>query len=169
MSLSKTCTKCKVTKPLTDFYKQAAGKFGVQSECKPCWKVRLATDYQKNRQAVINRTAAYNIANRDAYNERRRKNHLERPELYLGAAQRRRARKNAGGVFRISNQELGRLYKKSCFYCGSTNEITMDHVVPLVRGGRHSIGNLVAACATCNKSKNYRFITEWKLSKKANA
>jgi 5-methylcytosine-specific restriction endonuclease McrA len=37
----------------------------------------------------------------------------------------------------------------------------MDHRVPLVRGGRSTKGNLVAACKACNSAKKYLLLTEW--------
>lgn len=58
-----------------------------------------------------------------------------------------------------------RLLRKSrgCFYCGRSNgPLSMDHVVPLARGGRHAEGNAVLACLTCNKSKGSKLLAEWK-------
>lgn len=49
-----------------------------------------------------------------------------------------------------------------CFYCQAKAPLTQDHVVPLSRGGRHSIGNLLPACQSCNSSKCARFIVEWR-------
>lgn len=43
-----------------------------------------------------------------------------------------------------------------CHYCGKTvgpERLTMDHVVPVARGGRSTKGNIVPACAACNKTK----------------
>lgn len=37
----------------------------------------------------------------------------------------------------------------------------MDHRVPLVRGGRSTRGNLVAACKPCNTAKKYLLPAEW--------
>lgn len=46
----------------------------------------------------------------------------------------------------------------SCVYCGfkftSSNRATMDHVVPLSRGGQHVEGNVVPACRSCNSRKS---------------
>lgn len=45
-----------------------------------------------------------------------------------------------------------------CHYCGETfapQELTMDHLVPLVRGGRSVKGNLVPACKPCNDRKKH--------------
>lgn len=38
---------------------------------------------------------------------------------------------------------------------------TIDHVVPLSRGGSHIPDNLVAACERCNKSRNNKLVEEW--------
>jgi 5-methylcytosine-specific restriction protein A len=43
-----------------------------------------------------------------------------------------------------------------CYYCGkkfSAKELTLDHIVPLARGGTTTPGNVVAACLACNKDK----------------
>lgn len=48
------------------------------------------------------------------------------------------------------------LQKGECYYCGQrvpADQLTMDHVVPLARGGSSTRGNIVAACATCNRNK----------------
>jgi 5-methylcytosine-specific restriction endonuclease McrA len=46
--------------------------------------------------------------------------------------------------------------KGICHYCGgkfTSAELTMDHVVPLARGGESTRGNIVPACRACNQSK----------------
>jgi len=50
-----------------------------------------------------------------------------------------------------------------CHYCGerfAPELLTMDHVVPLVRGGRSTKGNVVPACKDCNTKKKYRLAWE---------
>lgn len=48
-------------------------------------------------------------------------------------------------------------YDHSCCYCEASNvELTMDHVVPLSKGGQHTAGNIVPACRSCNSSKGSR-------------
>ena len=45
-----------------------------------------------------------------------------------------------------------------CHYCGKKferEELTMDHIVPLARGGKSSRGNIVPACQPCNSDKKY--------------
>jgi len=51
-----------------------------------------------------------------------------------------------------------------CHYCrrvvGREN-LTMDHLVPMSRGGRSTKGNLVPACKECNSRKKYLLPIEW--------
>jgi 5-methylcytosine-specific restriction endonuclease McrA len=53
-------------------------------------------------------------------------------------------------------QEL--LDRGICHYCGekfSPEELTMDHLVPVARGGKSTRGNIVACCKECNNEKKY--------------
>lgn len=57
-----------------------------------------------------------------------------------------------------------RLAKGVCYYCDglfSASELTMDHIVPMSRGGRSTKGNVVPACKTCNNKKKYLLPMEW--------
>lgn len=54
--------------------------------------------------------------------------------------------------------------KGACHYCGERvppQELTMDHIVPLIRGGRSTRGNVVPACKSCNNKKKYLLPIEW--------
>jgi 5-methylcytosine-specific restriction endonuclease McrA len=51
-----------------------------------------------------------------------------------------------------------------CYYCGGRfkpAELTMDHLVPVTRGGRSVQGNVVPACKECNTKKKYLLPMEW--------
>lgn len=57
-----------------------------------------------------------------------------------------------------------RLARGLCHYCGKTfapDELTMDHLVPIVRGGKSTRGNVVPACKECNNRKKYLLPVEW--------
>ena len=55
---------------------------------------------------------------------------------------------------------------KSCAYCDAL-ATTVDHVIPLVRGGTNYEGNLVPACRSCNSRKAARLVIEWRMGRKA--
>lgn len=53
--------------------------------------------------------------------------------------------------------------RNTCQYCGSvlsTNELTLDHVIPRSRGGASTWENLVACCHLCNRRKGNRLPAE---------
>ena len=47
-----------------------------------------------------------------------------------------------------------------CVYCGATEDLTFDHVIPRSKGGRTSWDNIVAACSPCNLRKGGRMPKE---------
>lgn len=49
-----------------------------------------------------------------------------------------------------------------CAYCGATDAaLQRDCVLPLSRGGRYTIDNIVPACRSCNASKSNDEVTRW--------
>lgn len=50
---------------------------------------------------------------------------------------------------------------KVCVYCGSTTDLTTDHLVPCSRGGNDSADNVVLACISCNALRGDKGIFEW--------
>ncbi|MEK7689058.1 MAG: HNH endonuclease [Deltaproteobacteria bacterium] len=51
-----------------------------------------------------------------------------------------------------------------CYYCGKRfrpDELTMDHIVPIIRGGKTTKGNIVPCCKGCNSKKKYMLPMEW--------
>jgi hypothetical protein len=61
------------------------------------------------------------------------------------------------------SQRLSRfaLFNGRCAYCGTHGKMTVDHVVPLSRGGFDEASNIVPACTKCNSSKHARPVLEW--------
>jgi 5-methylcytosine-specific restriction endonuclease McrA len=55
---------------------------------------------------------------------------------------------------RLTRREVFVRDKYTCQYCGKqTKDLTIDHVMPRHRGGRHTWDNLVSACRACNHRK----------------
>ncbi|CAN2041206.1 5-methylcytosine-specific restriction enzyme A [Candidatus Magnetomoraceae bacterium gMMP-15] len=58
--------------------------------------------------------------------------------------------------------------KALCYYCKKSipaKELTMDHIVPIIRGGKTTKSNVVPACKECNNKKKYMLPFEWELEK----
>ena len=54
--------------------------------------------------------------------------------------------------------------KGKCYYCDSPvapKDLTMEHIVPISRGGKSTKSNVVPACKECNTKKKYLLPMEW--------
>lgn len=49
-----------------------------------------------------------------------------------------------------------------CAYCAESEARTVEHVVPLCRGGRHDVDNVLPVCSWCNTSKGAKLLTAWR-------
>lgn len=59
---------------------------------------------------------------------------------------------------RRTNWWRAQIQKGVCHYCDGKfppSELTMDHIVPLSRGGHSTKGNIVPCCKACNNNKKY--------------
>lgn len=57
-----------------------------------------------------------------------------------------------------------RIARGLCHYCGGRfhpDELSMDHMVPVIRGGKSTRGNVVPACKECNNRKKHLLPMEW--------
>lgn len=135
--------------------------------------------YAKNRDVLLAKNREWRKANREkdriskAIYQRTHRDlfrasvaawHKRNPGAAAQFKRARRARKRTNGIFVVTAKDWRRLcerYRNRCAYCGVEASLTEDHVIPLVRGGRHSIGNLLPACISCNCSKRSSFLIEW--------
>jgi 5-methylcytosine-specific restriction endonuclease McrA len=66
---------------------------------------------------------------------------------------------------RLTRREIFMRDHYSCQYCGlKTRDLTLDHVIPRHRGGKHTWENLVSACRSCNHKKGGKLLPESHMS-----
>ena len=53
----------------------------------------------------------------------------------------------------LSRQNIFKRDEGKCQYCGTTKDLTLDHVIPRSKGGKSNWTNLVTACKKCNSVK----------------
>jgi hypothetical protein len=154
----KTCNTCKTEKPLSDFNKCARYKDGHQYVCRECkraynqrTKEQRAEWKRGYRAANLDKVKAYN----NAYNAQYKREH---PEIVRRHAQKRRALEiSQAGIMPLRLEEfLDNFYGHYCFKCGATEDIQLDHIVPLSKGGLHCVNNVQWLCAYCNNVKGNR-------------
>ena len=146
---AKHCSACKKLQFAEDFYSDNRATDGLRSQCKMCQNKINASWQQRNKDKQAKYSAKYTANNLQKHAEKE---------------SRRRATLRQAKTYKITASELKKMLQGNCFYCGQTKKLTIEHIVPLVRGGNHSIGNLVGACQGCNSKKRHRFIMEWRKS-----
>ena len=136
----------------------------------------------KNKEKVLNYQREYRKKyyqdNKDAINERSRKNYIDNkehilkrmskhrqnnPEQYRNAVQRYNNRKRKLiSTFTIDQwRQCLAHFNHQCAYCGSTESLEQEHVIPVSRGGHYTPDNIIPACRSCNASKNNKIMQDW--------
>jgi 5-methylcytosine-specific restriction endonuclease McrA len=75
-----------------------------------------------------------------------------------------RKEKEKARKLRKTNWWNAKIQKGVCNYCGKKvekDQLTMDHIVPISRGGKSRKGNIVPSCKECNNKKKYLLPVEW--------
>lgn len=79
-----------------------------------------------------------------------------------------KSERNTARKIRASQWWKNQMAKGLCYYCEkrfSPAELTMDHRVPIARGGRSTKSNLVTSCKACNSEKQAQTSAELVLKK----
>lgn len=148
----KLCLKCNEMKLFEEFSPAPRGLMGLSAYCKPCH-----ADTYRNKEKAVSATKRY----RERHRERHLANHRVRMYEY-------NHRKKVTSDGSVTDEVLRGLYDSAnCHYCGCETPVssrTVDHKMPLARGGGHTASNLVMACFSCNSAK--RSLTEEEFLKK---
>ncbi len=123
--------------------------------------------YEANKSVILEKQRKYNEGRRE-HNVRRvtawvREN-KDRAKMYT---ERYRSRRRNAAVIDLTAQQWSaclEYFGHCCAYCGEQfDRLTMEHVVPISRGGNHTAANVIPACRSCNSRKNAKTLMEWLL------
>lgn len=177
----KTCTRCKMTKPYTDFSKLTKARDGYQYQCKECkleqqksnpnrtnvvkkyrdanrevCNERSIKSQNKKREYYTQKSLDWQKANRDRVNANRRKNYKINPSIEIERVRRRKNRINGNKLEPAYQAEVDGIY----LFCSIFKGFEVDHVVPLngeLVSGLHVPYNLQILPVRENRSKGNRF------------
>lgn len=138
---------------------------------------------QRHKEECAVRNKAWAIANPEKIREYHRKSRKNNPEGYREITRRYRnshpemsahfnktSRARRRGAFgNMKQDEWDRIiacFAGHCACCGSQDHISLDHIVPVVMGGTHTIDNAQPLCISCNSRKHtqtidYRPLSPW--------
>lgn len=99
------------------------------------------------------------VIDSDTVWEQRQKLKIFRDRYYIFQNQKDKLpRKKASS--HTSNKKIRKLvfekYGEVCLKCGSTNDLTIDHVIPVKKGGKNDISNYQPLCKSCNSKKSVK-------------
>lgn len=162
-SATKACTRCGETKAKTEFYADPRNVDGLYFWCKACFNAHGRASYdpkvarirrlrwlekEGSKQKVYLKTARW-----------RHKN-LERARE---SVRRYQARKFGSQIGEVDYRVIWARDNGLCHICGTEvapNDVHYDHIIPLSRGGSHSMENIAVAHSTCNLRKNDKLMEE---------
>lgn len=85
-----------------------------------------------------------------------RLNYMIRARLYKGLISGTMSMRST-----FDDEKIKFKYPQSCCYCGSKDNLNIDHLIPKIKGGIDSADNLVLSCRSCNSSKRDRDVLLW--------
>lgn len=177
----KLCSTCGEVKPRAAFNKRSRSRDGMEPSCRSCRQAWQREHYERNRDERLRQCAewyaanaerknatsrAYYAANRDRLLDHYREWFASRPGYRAEATRRRRALMLGADV---SDVDLDALWTGLCALCDGAldrearwpdpDSPSVDHIVPLSRGGAHAQHNLQWTHLNCNVRKSDNLLT----------
>lgn len=173
----KTCTECKEVKPLTEFHKNRSKPDGHVGKCKTCRTAEVKEwnkknpDYKKgyrarNAEQIKTYNHEYYSENRESAIQYALAWQKQNPDAVRHYRHVRRAVIKGSGFPSDGWTALLNFYGAQCAKCSSTENLQLDHIVPLSKEGKHELQNTQILCGFCNISKGNRHTTDYRDSSK---
>ena len=151
----RVCNRCGETKPLEKFKKDPRMHGGRTNTCTSCFcksRLNYLREYlpkwrQTDKGREVMRTAAKEFHRKNPHKNAEYRHN--RDAMLLGN----------GGTFTADEwQSLCEFYGNRCLCCGESKPLTVDHVIPLSKGGVNSIDNIQPLCYSCNSRKHVKHV-----------
>lgn len=149
---TKKCRTCNIEKDSTEYYKDS-------NRCRSCDREYLRNWEKKNPEKTRKYWQESYTRNSESIQKGCRNWELNHSNRVTTLQHRRRALLKAAFIEDVSLDEL---YKRDCGICGICGnlcnklEASIDHIIPLSKGGEHSYKNTQLAHRRCNSQKRDR-------------
>ena len=156
----KTCTRCGQSKPAASEFARSGRGDGYAARCKRCrrqayreWRAANPAEWKASLQRC---------------QEARRRQRESDPQRVADIGRLSRARRvDRKGAPKVGLMtlwqwlEVRQAFGDRCCYCGAKEGLSLDHLTPISRGGRTTLGNVAVACRRCNSRKHKLSVEEF--------
>ena len=159
------CQHCKIEKSLSEFHRNKNKTNGHCPECKVCANARSAKRYAREGEKLRRQMAEQRKRDYQYRIEIERRSRAKNKNKYRPARNARQSIRNRflhSTPFVVIDKDLRKIYNSPCWKCGTCENISLDHVIPISKGGTHSVGNMISLCRSCNSSKSNKLLSEWR-------
>jgi 5-methylcytosine-specific restriction endonuclease McrA len=153
-------------------------KDGFLRQCKECvgkshkrdyilntkkYKERRKKDYLINKESYIRKAVEWGRKNKD---KRKivKKRWADKNKVFISVINKNLNARKLGAVGSFTLKEYKKrldLYNNHCGYCFIGETYTVDHIIPISKGGTNYIDNIMPACLRCNGQKRDYLLEEW--------
>lgn len=128
-------------------------------QCRTCRKAALKRDYDAHGDKRRAGMAAWREENAEQHRANARAWAQANPEQANLISRLKKHRRREAGVLTAADwRAVLDLYGEACLACGSDEPPTIDHVVPVSRGGTNTADNVQPLCSPCNTRKGTKTI-----------
>jgi 5-methylcytosine-specific restriction endonuclease McrA len=168
----RTCAWCLRTPDQVPFHRAEGSPDGLTARCKWCIKayqqLYIATKPSGHPRIVKKNasTRQWRARNRDRIRESGRRWRLNNRDIVLAAAERRRRRLRGldGRIPTLNRRRVWRALRGLCGLCALPvpfEDMQVDHIKPVSKGGSHSYTNVQPSHPACNRRKSNREVAPW--------
>ena len=158
------CIKCKSSTNVN--FRNISKEKNISQEKKDLYNKNRRDKYSKlseeDKQIILVKNRERYYKNHKKYRDVKNKRAREHREYYAEKCRKRRfniSNTTDNSITLASLEELKEKQNYKCFYCDSfldfsiKQSVHLDHVKPFCKGGKHTLTNVVWACAKCNLKK----------------
>ncbi|WP_435279339.1 HNH endonuclease [Streptomyces sp. 1222.5] len=123
-------------------------------QCKTCRRQRCRETYARRPAQYAQKRRAWYLANRHMAIAASLRWAQANPQRAALIARLKKQRRRAAGVLTAAEwRQILTQYGHRCLACGSDGPLTIDHIVPVSRGGANTAANVQPLCGRCNSAK----------------
>lgn len=165
----KICSQCGLKKAASEYHKRKKSPDGLQLKCKACFRLYQRENrkrirevkrayYEEKHATIYAYSKAWRRANPDKVAEFNRAYRDRNPGIVSKVYANKQA-KHYGVDGELTKEDVDNLFNTYpyCLACGA-DERTVDHVIPLSKGGPNTFDNLQTLCLSCNSKKHAKTI-----------